>query len=82
MLSNTEDRKLYDRLGHNAFVKNGASSDPEEEQGRSFDDIFQFFEDDFMWSFPDENAELYTFHAQEFTYVFSDGDEYEEDNYF
>lgn len=75
VLSSSEDRKLYDRLGHEAFVKN-ASGDSQEEQGPNFDDIFHFFDNmfekntHFMWTSPDD-ADYHTFHSPQFTYVFT-----------
>uniref|UniRef100_A0A8C6SPW1 DnaJ homolog subfamily B member 9 n=1 Tax=Neogobius melanostomus TaxID=47308 RepID=A0A8C6SPW1_9GOBI len=41
VLSSSENRKLYDRLGHKAFVKN-TSGVSQEEQWPHFDDIFHF----------------------------------------
>lgn len=88
VLSSSKDRKLYDRLGHEAFVKNEAGASPKEE-GPNFDDIFHFFEEDmfemdkdFMWTFPDDSDSH--FHSPEFTYVFPNGHEndFDEDYFF
>lgn len=91
VLSNKEERRLYDQLGHGTFVKNGTpgdpsdAADPQDGHWPNYDDIFHFFEDDpfneepyFMWSSPDDSA----FSGPEFNFVFSDGDEYEEDYFF
>lgn len=65
MLSNKENRRLYDGLGHEAFLKNDASVDSEDEHETSFhfsfSDLFQDFDDSpfgddthFHWSFPQD----------------------------
>ncbi|XP_029990752.1 dnaJ homolog subfamily B member 9-like [Sphaeramia orbicularis] len=68
VLSNKDNRRLYDRLGHEAFLKNGSPIDPEEEPDTSFHfdfaDIFHDFEGSpfveeshFMWSFPQDEED-------------------------
>ncbi|XP_035517608.1 dnaJ homolog subfamily B member 9-like, partial [Morone saxatilis] len=62
VLSNKEKRRLYDSVGHDAFLNNDASVDPEDEQEGnfhfSFADVFHSFDDSpfaeepyFQWSF-------------------------------
>lgn len=62
MLSNKEQRRLYDSVGHQAFLKKDASVDPDDEHGDyfhfTFADLFQDFDDSpfleepyFHWSF-------------------------------
>lgn len=65
MLSNKEKRRLYDRAGHEAFLKEEASVDPEDEDEasffHSFADLFHDLDDSpfaeephFHWSFHQE----------------------------
>ncbi|KAJ0068579.1 hypothetical protein NL108_009688 [Boleophthalmus pectinirostris] len=85
VLSSSEERKLYDRLGHEAFLKNSSGVRHEEP---NFNDIFHFFEGDvfemdteFMWTFSNDVVfEQFDFHNHEFS--FSDSEEFEEDIYF
>lgn len=62
VLSNKDKRRLYDSVGHEAFLKNEAFSDPEDEHETSFSfsfsDFFSVFDDGpfveephFHWSF-------------------------------
>nr|XP_046239958.1 dnaJ homolog subfamily B member 9-like [Scatophagus argus] len=62
VISNKEKRRLYDSMGHEAFLKNDASVDPEDEHDRdfafTFADLFHAFDDGpfvkesfFHWSF-------------------------------
>lgn len=89
VLSSSEGRKLYDRLGHEAFVKN-ASGVSQKEQEPNFDDIFHFFgedmfemDTDFMWT-SDDSDHQHTFQSHEFTYVFSNDheDAFDEEYFF
>ncbi|CAL1608476.1 unnamed protein product [Knipowitschia caucasica] len=84
VLSSSEDRRRYDLMGHEDFVKSSSGVDDEPTH---FYDAFHFFEQDFFgedfseedreftWSFTEDH----TFHSPTFSFVFSDGDEYEED---
>ncbi|KAM7422410.1 hypothetical protein PAMA_010453 [Pampus argenteus] len=65
VLSNKENRRLYDSLGHEAFLNDESSVNPEDEHEQSFhfsfSDLFQdfndaFFEEEthFHWSFPQD----------------------------
>ncbi|KAF1391534.1 hypothetical protein PFLUV_G00043120 [Perca fluviatilis] len=72
VLSNKEKRRLYDSVGHEAFLKNEAPVDPEDEHDETsfhfgFEDLFHDFDDSpfveesyFHWSFhqdgEDENG--------------------------
>ncbi|XP_034079820.1 dnaJ homolog subfamily B member 9-like [Gymnodraco acuticeps] len=68
VLSNKEKRRLYDRVGHEAFLKEEASVDPEDEDETSFhfnfEDLFHDFNDSpfveeshFQWSFHQDGEE-------------------------
>lgn len=64
MLSKKENRRLYDSLGHDAFLKNEAGDtedEPEPNFHFSFSDFFHDFDDSpfgegahFQWSFPQD----------------------------
>ncbi|XP_042258391.1 dnaJ homolog subfamily B member 9-like [Thunnus maccoyii] len=94
VLSNKDNRRLYDSLGHEAFLKNEGSVVPEEGHGTSFhfsfSDLFQDFdslfgeESHFHWSFTqdwedEENPfKHYSFEGHGYHFNFGDGDENEE----
>lgn len=84
VLLNKEKRRLYDRVGHEAFLKTEASVEPDDDRETtfsfSFPDEFEdspFIEDlYFQWSFHEEEQyEHYNFEGQSFS--FYDGDEHE-----
>ncbi|XP_034724945.1 dnaJ homolog subfamily B member 9 isoform X2 [Etheostoma cragini] len=96
VLSNKEKRKLYDSVGHDAFLKNEASEDEHAETSShfGFEDLFHVFDDSpfveesyFHWSFPqdgeDENGpyEYYSFEGPGFSFYFDNDDENEENYY-
>ncbi len=98
VLSNKEQRKLYDSVGHQAYL-NDASVDTEDEHETSFHFSFADFFDDFdsspfaeeqhfHWSFhqdwEDEGDTIEHFRFEEpgFSFYFGDGDEDDEDHYF
>ncbi|XP_059186130.1 dnaJ homolog subfamily B member 9 [Centropristis striata] len=97
VLSNKEKRKLYDTEGHETFLKNEASVDPEDEHETdfhfSFEDMFHdfdgspFVEEPFShWSFhqdgEDEDGPYERFEDPGFSFYFGDVDENEEDHYY
>ncbi|AWP02980.1 putative dnaJ -like subfamily B member 9-like [Scophthalmus maximus] len=94
VLSNEEKRRLYDSVGHEAFLKNQGFVDAEEYTSShfSFPDFFHDFNDSpfgeephFTWSFPpdweDEDGpqEPYGFEGPGFSFYFGDGDEIEDE---
>ncbi|KAI3370188.1 hypothetical protein L3Q82_024966 [Scortum barcoo] len=86
VLSNKEKRRLYDSVGHEAFLKDQASVEPEDAHEAnfpfSFSDFFHDFDDSpfveesyFQWSFHQD--EHYYFEEPGFDFYFGDGDENE-----
>lgn len=97
VLSNKEKRRLYDSVGHKAFLKNDKSVDPDDEYETrfpfGFEDLFHDFDDSpfmedqyFHWSFDQDEEdgpyEHYSFEEPGFSFYFGDGDESEEDLYY
>nr|XP_020448951.1 dnaJ homolog subfamily B member 9-like isoform X2 [Monopterus albus] len=94
VLSNKEKRRLYDSTGHEAFLQNMASVDPNDEDETnfhfSFSDFFHDFDDSphFQWSVhqdgEDEDGpyEHYSFEVPGFSFYFEDGDENEEEYHY
>ncbi|XP_028262560.1 dnaJ homolog subfamily B member 9-like [Parambassis ranga] len=89
VLLNKEKRRLYDRVGHEAFLKTEASVEPDDDHETtfsfSFPDEFEdspFMEDPyFQWSFHEEEQyERYSFEGQSFSLYYGDADENEEDH--
>ncbi|XP_029008170.1 dnaJ homolog subfamily B member 9 [Betta splendens] len=94
VLSDKEKRKLYDSVGHDGFLKNAASVDPEDEEETSFhfsfSDVFHDFEDVVLtgeshthWSFHHEDREdgsyeQHSFEGPDFNFFFMDEDQNEE----
>lgn len=97
VLSNKEKRRLYDDVGHEAFLKNDASDYAEDEHEDGFHfmfaDLFHdlddgpFVEEQFYhWSFhenvEDERASYHTYSFEDHVFNVHFGDEYEEDHFF
>ncbi|XP_039884785.1 dnaJ homolog subfamily B member 9-like [Simochromis diagramma] len=95
VLSNKEQRRAYDRVGHGAFLKNEDLVKPEDEYQTSFHfsfpDFFHDFDDSLFggqWRFHQEEDEEdgrydhYSFEGERFSFYFGDPDEYEEEYYF
>lgn len=97
MLSTKEKRRRYDRVGHEAFLKDEASEDPEDELDTSFpfplEDLFHnldgnpFTEDTFFrGTFYPDGADMDGLNKhyiiEELDYSFYLGDEEEEEHYF
>ncbi|XP_073325059.1 dnaJ homolog subfamily B member 9-like [Pagrus major] len=83
VLSNKERRRQYDSVGHEAFLKDGASDDPEDQYDTGFDfsfaDLFHNFDDGpsdeeklhFHWSFHQDGEDADGLHGN---YVFDESD--------
>ncbi|KAM4588468.1 dnaJ homolog subfamily B member 9-like isoform 1-T2 [Odontesthes bonariensis] len=94
VLSDREKRRRYDSMGHQAFLENAASVEPEEETGFhfSFSDFFHNFDDTsfveeshFQWSFLQEEEHFERFEVFEepsFSFFFEDTDENEEEPFY
>ncbi|XP_068576416.1 dnaJ homolog subfamily B member 9-like [Cebidichthys violaceus] len=97
VLSNKEKRKLYDFVGHEAFLNDEASVDQDDEHETSFpfgfEDLFRDFDDSpfieepfFHWTFSqdgeDENGLYNHYGVEEFGYSFYFDEEEEEDHYY
>ncbi|KAM4741790.1 dnaJ homolog subfamily B member 9-like isoform 1-T3 [Anableps anableps] len=95
VLSDKKKRRLYDSMGHEAFLKNQASFEDEDETGfhSSFSDFFQNFHDSpFMdephihWSFiqeeEEEDIQYKHYNFEESTFSFYFDDENEEGHYY
>lgn len=94
VLSDKERRRLYDNMGHEAFLQTEISVDPEDEDEDdagfhfSFSDYFQDFDDDpfgeephFHWSFLQEEDDFNPFDGPNFSFNFEFDDENEEEAY-
>lgn len=90
VLSNKEQRRAYDRVGHGAFLKNEDLVKPEDEYQTSFHfsfpDFFHDFDDSLFggqWHFhqdeEDGRYDHYSFEGERFSFYFGDPDEYEEE---
>ncbi|XP_030586357.1 dnaJ homolog subfamily B member 9-like [Archocentrus centrarchus] len=93
VLSNKEQRRLYDRVGHKAFLKNEDPVDSEDDDQASFHFSFPDFFHDFddspfggEWRFHQEEEDghygQYSFERQRFSFYFGDADDYEDEYYF
>uniref|UniRef100_UPI0037E7CAED dnaJ homolog subfamily B member 9 n=1 Tax=Semicossyphus pulcher TaxID=241346 RepID=UPI0037E7CAED len=98
VLSDKEKRRLYDSVGHAAFLSDEEPSfDPEDQHDTgfqfSFADFFHDFDDSpfaeeqfFQWSFhqdgEDEGAQFEYFDEASFNFPFGDGGENEDEHYF
>ncbi|XP_022073540.1 dnaJ homolog subfamily B member 9-like [Acanthochromis polyacanthus] len=91
VLSNKDKRKLYDSVGHEAFLNNDPDDEQEMSFSFSFSDFFSDFDDGpfvdelhFHWSFDhgvadeDGQYEHYSFEDPEFSFYFGDLDENED----
>ncbi|KAK9529150.1 hypothetical protein VZT92_013264 [Zoarces viviparus] len=97
VLSNKEKRKLYDVMGHEAFLKDEASVDQDDEHETSFhfgfEDFFHDFDDSpfveetfFHWTFAqdgeDENGIFNHYGVEEHGHSFYFVDEEDDDHYY
>lgn len=93
VLSNKEQRRLYDRVGHKAFLKNEEPLDSDDDYQTNFHfgfpDFFHDFDDSPFggeWRFHQEEEDghygHYSFERQKFTFFFGDADEYEDEYYY
>ncbi|KAM9859606.1 dnaJ homolog subfamily B member 9 isoform 1-T3 [Aulostomus maculatus] len=97
VLSNKDSRRLYDTLGHEAFLKDAASLQPDDADDAgsqfSFSDLFGEFDDSafvedthFLWSFPagweDEEGPYEYYSFESPTFSFHFGGENEEERCF
>ncbi|XP_008305219.1 dnaJ homolog subfamily B member 9-like [Stegastes partitus] len=97
VLSNKDKRRLYDSVGHEAFLQNEASADQEDEYETSFSfrfsDVFSVFDDGpfveephFHWSFDqameDEDAQFEHYSFDGPEFSFYFGDEDENEDHY
>ncbi|XP_041836001.1 dnaJ homolog subfamily B member 9-like [Melanotaenia boesemani] len=93
VLSDKEKRRLYDHMGHEAFLQKEASVDPDDEDETSFpfsfSDFFRDFDDDpfveephFHWSVLQEEEYFTSFEGPNFSFSFEYEDENEEETYY
>ncbi|XP_069011434.1 dnaJ homolog subfamily B member 9 [Embiotoca jacksoni] len=84
VLSNQEKRRLYDSVGHKAFLNNEASAETEDDTNFHFSHFFHDFdaspfvkEQHVYWSFQEEHEEEehYCFEEQHFHWSFQEEEE-------